>query len=252
MLIDTHCHLEDKQFDRDLDEVIERAKRADVRFIICNGLNKKGNQKILEISKRFDFVKCAFGLGPNEAERLSEDEILGEIEFIEENRDKIVAIGEIGLDFLYTKDADLIRKQKFALQKLIELAERIKKPVILHSRKAEQEVFDMVQSSDIKKAVFHCFTGKLSIAKKIADKGFYFSVPANVVFSPNLQELVKIIDIKQLLTETDSPLLSPFKGRRNEPAFVMESVRKVAEIKKISPREAEDVLFGNAKDLFGA
>lgn len=251
MLVDTHCHLEDKQFDRDLDEVIERAKKANVLFAISNGLNKKGNEKILSISRRFDIVKCAFGLYPSEAEKMSEDKIMDSIRFIKKNKDFIVAIGEIGLDYLYTKDSDLIQKQKFALGKMIELAEKIKKPVILHSRKAEQDVFEMIQSSNVKKAVFHCFTGKLSIAKKIASAGFCFSIPANVVFSLNLQELVKTIDIKQLLTETDSPYLSPFKGRRNEPAFVVESVKKIAEIKKIDLKEAENILSENANGLFG-
>jgi len=250
MLIDAHCHLEDKQFDKDLDEVIERAKKANVAIVICNGLNKKDNEKILSISRKFDIVKCAFGLYPSEAEKMSEDRIMEDIKFIEKNKDYIVAVGEIGLDFLYTKDSDLIQRQKFALNKLIELAERIKKPVILHSRKAEQEVFDILQSSSVKKAVFHCFTGKMSIAKKIAEAGFYFSIPANVVVSSNLQELVKTIDIRQLLTETDSPLLSPFKGKRNEPAFVAEAVKKIAEIKKIEVREAENLILENAEKIF--
>jgi len=247
MLIDTHCHLEDRQFDKDLDEVIKRARRANVAFAISNGLNKKGNEKILSISRKFDIVKCAFGLYPSEAEKMGEDRILSDISFIEKNKDYIVAIGEIGLDYLYTKDSDLIGKQKFALNKLIELAEKIKKPVILHSRKAEQEVFEMIQSSNVKKAVFHCFTGKLSIAKKIAEAGFYFSIPANIAISSNIQELAKTVDIKHLLTETDSPYLSPFKGKRNEPAFVMEALKKIAELKKMELKEAENAILENSE-----
>ncbi|MBW3022773.1 YchF/TatD family DNA exonuclease [Candidatus Woesearchaeota archaeon] len=250
MLADVHCHLEDRQFDSDLAQVIERAKKAAVAFVICNGTDKKSNEKVLSISEKFNIVKSALGLFPAEAEKMPEDKILEEISFIEKNKDKIVAIGEIGLDYHYTKDPDFIKKQKFALTKLVELAEKIKKPVILHSRKAEQDVFDILQSSNVKNAVFHCFTGKISLAKKIAEAGFYFSIPANIIFSPNLQELVKAVDINQLLTETDSPLLSPFRGKRNEPAFVTESVKKIAELKKINVKEAEDILFKNAKNLF--
>ncbi|MEM4337146.1 MAG: TatD family hydrolase, partial [Candidatus Woesearchaeota archaeon] len=225
MLVDVHCHLEDEQFDNDLKNVILRAKKANVAFALCNGLNRKGNEKILSLSERFDIVKCAMGLYPKEAEKFSEDQIVEQLEFIEKNKNKILSIGEIGLDFHYTKDKDLIQKQKFALEKALELAQKINLPVILHSRKAEQEVFDLLLTTSIKKAVFHCFTGKLSVAKKIADVGFYFSIPTNVVFSSSMQKLVEVIDLEQLLTETDAPYLSPFKGKRNEPAFVSEAVK---------------------------
>ncbi len=257
MLVDVHCHLDHIDFREDIDKVIERAKQAGVSVIIANGISPETNRIVLELSKKYGIVKPALGIYPIDAltneikageyplktEPFNIDE---EIEFIK--KQKIIALGEVGLDFKDGKQYE--KQQKEVFSKFIALAEKMKKPIIVHSRKAEQDVIEMLESSSIKKAVLHCFSGKFKLVKKGADLGYHFSIPTNVVRSQQFQDLVKEVNINQLLSETDAPYLSPFPGRRNEPAFVIESVKKIAEIKKFEFEEVEKNLFLNFQRLF--
>jgi len=134
--------------------------------------------------------------------------------------------------------------------KIIKLSKKINKPLIIHSRKAESDIIDILENSDAKKVILHCFSGKLKLIKKAAELGYYFSVPTNVVRSSQFQKLVEMVDINQLLTETDSPYLSPYKNRRNEPAFIIETIKKIAEIKNISINETANNIFMNYQKVF--
>lgn len=246
-LVDIHAHLDDKQFAKDLDAVIERAKNIGLKVIINNGINPGSNRKTLELAKKFDIVKPALGLYPLEGLKLKEEEIEKEIEFILENKDQILAVGEIGLDAYWKKET--LEKQKPIFQEFIDLAEKIKKPVIVHSRNAEKECLEMLESSKLK-VVMHCFSGSLSLAKKIEDKGWSFSIPPSIVRSKHFQELVEKININQLLTESDAPYLGVKHGQRNEPAFVRETVKKIAELKALDEIEVENNLYMNFQGLF--
>ncbi len=250
LLVDVHAHLDLREFDSDLDDVIKRAKTAGINAIISNGLNHKSNIKTLEISKKYEIVKPALGLYPDDALKLTEKEIEKELNFIEENKDKIIAVGEVGLDYKYCKDKKHQEKQKQIFIKLTELSKKIKKPIIVHSRKAEPDVIDLLKHSVAKKVVLHCFSGKLKLIKRAAELGYYFSVPTNVIRSSQFQKLVEIVDINQLLTETDSPYLSPYKNRRNEPSFITEALKKIAEIKNISINETSNNIFMNYQKVF--
>ncbi len=140
--------------------------------------------------------------------------------------------------------------QKEIFIKIIKLSKKINKPLIIHSRKAESDIIDILENSDAKKVILHCFSGKLKLIKKAAELGYYFSVPTNVVRSSQFQKLVEMVDINQLLTETDSPYLSPYKNRRNEPAFIIETIKKIAEIKNISINETANNIFMNYQKVF--
>lgn len=252
ILVDVHAHLDWKDF-KDLDEVIERAKLAGVKAIISAGVDPKSNRQVLEIAKRYDIVKAALGIYPPDAlgrETNTENlvDIDKEIEFITLNRSKIIAIGEIGLDYK-SEDADK-EMQKHVFVNQLRLAKKLNLPIIVHSRKAELEVIEILEKEGMKKVVLHCFSGKTSLIKKAICLGWSFSIPTNVVKSEQFQNLVKIVPLPQLLTETDSPFLSPFQGKRNEPAFVAESVKKIAEIKKLDQLEAANIIYSNYQNMF--
>lgn len=236
MYTDCHCHL-----DRipDFKDAIERARKAEVRMM-ANGIDPESNRFALEAS-RFENVDCALGIHPTSIFDGYEDEI----EFITKNRDKISAIGEVGLD--YKQDYP---GQERLFQKLIELSEKIGKPLIVHTRKAESEVLDMLESSTNKDVVLHCFSGKLNLVKRAYDDGYSFSIPANVTRSTQFQRLVEEIPLSNLLTETDAPFLSPYQDKPNEPAFVVEAAKKIAEIKKMELTETRNNIFMNYKRLF--
>jgi len=250
LLVDIHAHLDLKEFDSDLDEVINRAETAGIKAIISNGINYKSNRKTLELSKKYSIIKPALGLYPDDAIKLTQEQIQEELNFIEKNKDKIIAIGEVGLDYKYCKKKQEQELQKDIFLKIINLSKKINKPIIVHSRKAESDVIDMLKNSDAKKVILHCFSGKLKLIKKAAELGFYFSVPTNVVRSNQFQKLVEIVDINKLLTETDAPFLSPFKEKRNEPMFIEQTIKKIAEIKSMNKEEVANNIFMNYQKIF--
>jgi len=256
LFIDIHCHLDHPKFD-DLGKVIENAKKAGLKIILTNGINPETNRKTLEIAKKYDIVKAALGIYPvnqlvkeikegNYPIKIEKFDVDEEIKFIKKNKNKITAIGECGLDGL---DKENIKEQKIVFGKLINLAEKINKPIIVHSRKAEQDVIDMLESSRAK-VLLHCFSGRKHLVKKAAELGYYFSIPTNVVRAQNFQLMAEIVNINQLFCETDAPYLSPFKGRRNEPAFVVEAYKKIAEIKGMELEEVMNNIFLNYQKVF--
>jgi TatD DNase family protein len=261
-IIDVHAHLDHAWMQENLKETLKRAREARVNAIISNGVNPETNRKTLELAEQYKIIKAALGIYPVDA--LAEEikqgdfpltkpnvfDVDEEIAFIKKNKNKIVAIGEVGLDN-HTLPG-MLNKQKKVFEKLITLAEQTKKPIIVHSRKAEQEVIDLLASSSIKNnhIVMHCFGGKLSLAKQVRDKGWFLSIPPSIVRSSHFQRIVEEVPLNQLLTETDSPYLSPFKDKRNEPAFITETIKKIAEIKQFTKEEVENNLFLNAKKLF--
>lgn len=259
MIVDIHTHLDHVYFSDDLDEVIERAKKAGVVSIITSGVNHSSNLKALEISKKYDIVNASLGLYPvdalaaevkvyglpRETEATDVDE---EIKFIEKNKDNIIGIGEAGMDFSLVKGKE--KEQKEIFQKIIELAEKINKPLIVHSRKAEQDVLDLLESSKLKKVVMHCFGGRMKLVEKAHDLGYFFTIPTVITRLKHFEEVVKRISLQKILTETDAPYLSPYKEKRNEPAFIVETIKKISEIKKLDRKEVENLIFMNYQKLF--
>ncbi len=257
MLIDVHTHLDHELFEKDLDKVISRAKEARVKVIITNGINPKTNRQSLEISKKYDIVKCAMGIYPidalqkeiEEGECPLEDEKIdvdSEIEFIKSNAKDIAAIGEVGMDGKYGELED----QKEVFEKMILLAKELDIPIIVHSRKAEEECIELLEKHKMKKVIMHCFSGKKKLVNRIIENKWYFSIPCNCNRSQHFQKIIELASINKLLTETDAPLMGPVVGERNEPAFVSGTIKKIAEIKGFEVEEVEKNIFLNYQRLF--
>jgi len=245
MLIDVHCHLDFEQFDKDLPSVIKRAEDNGFVAIISNGTDLKRNKKVLDISKKYKIVKPAFGLYPIEAETISKKDLDENLKFIEKN--KPVAIGEVGLDLYYGKN---LEKQKEVLTILVKLAKKLNIPIIIHSRKAEQETIELLEKNKAEKVILHCFCGNAELTKRAQDLNYFFSIPTSIVKSKTFRKLAKRAQLNKILTETDAPFLSPYQGKRNEPSFIKETVKKISEIKKLPEKQIEKEIYNNYKKLF--
>ena len=257
LLIDVHSHLDHHLLANKLDEVVRRAKAIGLKHIITNGINPETNRACLELSKKYDIVECGMGLYPRdtlkkEAEsgeyplKTLDYNVDEEISFIRKNKNNIVAISEVGLDFVNGESKEQIED----FQKMIDLSEELNKPIVIHSRKAELKCIEMLESSKLKKVVMHCFSGKNSLVKKIADNGWFLTVPTIVVRSYQFQDIAKNVPITQLFCETDSPYLSPYKEKMNEPAFVIESYHKIAELKEMDATEVINNIYMNWQNVF--
>ena len=243
MIIDSHAHLD---MIKDLDSLIENAKTNRVKTIITNSINLDSSKKNLEISKRYSkFVKLAAGLYPEEDLTLEKYNAFEN--WVKENEDKIVAIGEIGLDKTEKLDFKL---QKEIFKKQLDLAVELKVPAIIHSRKAEKEIIEILENHKDLRVILHCFHGNFKLVKKANELGFYFSIPTNIVRSEQFQKMVKELPKDKILTETDSPYLSPFKEKDNEPAFITESIKKISEIWEMDKEETERQIERNFEKLF--
>ncbi|MDO8628693.1 MAG: TatD family hydrolase [Nanoarchaeota archaeon] len=244
MLIDVHAHVLSSAFDADRDAVLARNKDV---IIVENGLNYDYNLRVLALAKKFPNVRAALGLYPTEVVKLSDAEFAEQLKFFEKQKDKIVAIGEIGLDLQEIED---IKLQKGRFMEIVELAKRLQKPVIVHSRKAEKETVEVLESLSAKKVIMHCFCGNMKLVKKIEDNGWHITIPALVETSKHFQVVAERVNSNQLLTETDSPHLNPTKTERNEPKNVLIAIKKIAEIKKCDIDEVAKNIFMNAQKLF--
>jgi len=249
--IDIHSHLDFPQIYPKIDEIIKNAEQADVKIILTNGVDKNTNRVSLEIAKKYPIVKSCLGFYPPDAwhHELNESNFEfdwkgfeQELEFIRKNKKKIAAIGEIGMDYKNGKDKAL---QERVFSSLINLAKELDKPIIVHSRQAESDVINILELEKADKVILHCFCGKKDLIEKAIKLGFYFSIPTNVVRAENIQHIVEKAPLSQLFAETDAPFLSPFKEKINEPAFVVESYKKIAEIKKMTIEEVKNNIFMN-------
>jgi len=258
MLIDIHSHLDHPELYDNIDNVISESKKNGVSVIITSGINKDSNRTALALSKKYDIVKCSLGIYPMDAlatevesgeaaHKVEKFDVDMELDWIKKNKKHCIAIGEIGMDL---KTGNDVKGQEKLFLKQLELAEKMKKPVVIHSRKAELQVFEILQSTKLKKVVMHCYGGKHKLARKIADAGYYFSIPASIVRSEHFQKIVEIVNINQLFTETDAPLQSPYIGKPNMPWYVKETVKKIALIKGFNEKEVEDNIFVNWQRVF--
>ncbi len=259
MYIDIHAHLDSCFFtEREIEQCIQNAHHANVGIIIANGIHKDTNRQVLALAKKHPEVKAALGIYPYEA--LLDDADAGhytkeavsfnidhEIAFIKAHKKEIVALGEVGID---RKNEHKTNRQVEIFEKFIELSKEINKPLIVHSRKAEEEIISLLEQHNAKKVIMHCFSGKKSVWQKIKDNKWYCSIPTNCVKSEYFQQLIAFMPITQLFAETDSPFLSPFKDKRNEPAFVVETYKIIAQIKKMELKEVENCLWKNYQDIF--
>lgn len=262
ILVDDHCHLMHAAY-TDLDGVIKRAQTSGVKAIICSGLNVATNRQALEIAKKYpDIVRASLGIYPIDALGLPLNVQNGltrqtepinldsEFEFIKQHKNKISAIGEVGLDYHWIKDPQLHKKMRENFSSIISFVEKLNKPIIVHTRKAEQNCIDMLMSSKIKHVVLHSFEGRKHLIKRAADAGYFFSIPTNIVKNQHFQLVAEMVNINQLTTETDGPYLSPDGSFPNEPANVRVIVDKIASIKGFTPEEVANNIWLNFQKIY--
>ena len=263
ILADAHCHLNHDLYKKELDALLERSKEAGVKAIICSGINVPTNREALALAKKYaPLVRCSLGIYPVDAlgqqdedtglaRQIAPIDMEKEIDFIKQQKDNIVGIGEAGLDFHWIKDEQLWEKEKENFAKVIKLAEDIRKPLIVHSRDAEAECVEMLQSSSVKTVVLHCFMGRKHIVQKAIDLGYYFSIPAVIQKLQHFKIVAEMANINQLLSETDGPWLSPIPGKPNEPANVIYVIRNIAQVKNFTEEEVANNLWLNFQRVFG-
>ncbi len=251
MLIDTHAHLAFKDFNEDIDEVIQRAKDAGVEKIINTACDLESCEKVFEMQEKYPFLYPSLGLHPYDSELLT-DELLAKWREILSSG-KVVAIGETGLDYFKCKVDKEIQKNSF--RKHLELAKEFNLPVIVHNRDSDEDCLDVLQEFPEVKAVFHCFASSLEFAKKIWELAYFTSFTGIVTYpnSDNLKEIVQHVPLDQFMVETDCPYLAPqaYRGKRNESSYVVEVAKRIAEIKGLSYEEVTDISTKNASSFFG-
>lgn len=240
MLIDTHCHLSYEDYDN-LEEILNNK----TCIMIASGCNDKTNREVLELVNRYDNVYGTLGIHPEEVDNITCDSL----KFIEDNltNPKIVAIGEIGLDYYWVSDNK--EKQKELFIKQLELATDYNKPIIVHSRDAIQDTYDILKKYNLKGSI-HCFSSSLEMAKEFIKLGYKIGIGGTITFknSKKLQEIVKELELKDMLLETDSPYLSPepFRGKKNRPSNVYFVAEKISNLKNIDTDSVIDALNNNA------
>jgi len=252
IFIDTHAHLDFPEYSSDLEAVIGRAAEAGIRFLIDVGTDPHKSARAVEIAEKYDGVFAAVGVHPHYAGKMTEED-WHHLEALVSHR-KVVAIGEIGLD--YYRLASPKDEQKALFLRLITLARNVPLPVIIHSRDAHEDTLAILkESAGHLVGVMHCFSGDESLAREVLEMGFYISFAGNITFpkAEGLRRVARFVPIERLLLETDSPFLAPqvHRGKRNEPAWVIELAKALAEIKDLSLEDVARITTLNAYQLFG-
>jgi TatD DNase family protein len=252
MFIDSHCHLEMEHFDKDREQVIKRCLEQGFTYILTVGTEEKYFERVIEILNEYPEVYGAIGIHPHNSNELN----IGLARRIEGylTHKKIIAYGEIGLDFFKNYSPRDIQIKVFEEQ--IQSAKKACLPIIVHSRNAKEETLQILKETDACSSggVIHCYSYDLDTAKRLLDMGFYISIPGTITYNntETLRTAVQYIPIDRILVETDAPFLTPhpFRGKRNEPAFAKYTVEKIATIKAIDIEDMTSYIYDNFKKLF--
>ena len=247
MFIDTHCHISKEDYD-DIEKVINEAKDNQVEYLIICGCDKKGIKESIEIANNHDNIFLEIGYHPSEV-LTTTDEDLEELKTLAKNN-KVVAIGEIGLDYHWDKENK--EKQKELFRKQISIAKELDLPIVIHSRDAFQDTYDILKEANWKGDI-HCFSGNLENAKMYLSLGFYLGIGGVLTFkNTNLTETIKEIPIDKILLETDSPYLAPepFRGHKNESKYIPVIAEKLGNILNKNKEEIGKITTDNAKKIF--
>lgn len=253
MLFDTHVHLNAEQFSEDLDEVIDRARMEGVQYMVVVGFDRPTILKAMELIEEYDFIYASIGWHPVDAIDMRDEDL----EWIEElaKHPKVVAIGEMGLDYYWEKSPKDVQQEVF--RKQIQLAKKVKLPIVIHNREATADIVTILNEENAAEVggIMHCFSGSVEVAKECVEMNFYISLGGPVTFknAKKPKEVAQEIPLNKLLIETDCPYLAPhpYRGKRNEPSYVKLVAEQIAELKGLSYEEVSQVTTENAKILFG-
>lgn len=250
-MIDTHCHLNDNQFDGEIDTIVNNFLGAGVEKAICVGCDTISNKRAYEIAQKFDSVYYSVGFHPDDCEAYNEQEM---ITYLSKKDKKLVAVGEIGLDYFHNKENK--EEQKMVFESQIKLANKHKLPIVVHCRDAYGDTLEILKkyAPFENGIVMHCYSGSWDFAKELLKLGVKFSFTGTVTYknAKNVQEVAKNLPIDSFFFETDSPYLAPtpYRGKQNEPKYVVEVVKFVAELRKIDYVELEKITDKTAKMFF--
>ncbi len=248
MFTDTHCHLYNEYYEEGIDSIYEKMEESKINRVINNGCDTKSNKEVIDKLGKYSWMYGAIGIHPESADTYTEDDL----KYIEEhiNDSKVVAVGEIGLDYYWTKDNKDKQKELFEYQ--LALAERVNKPVIIHSREATQDTIEILGKYKVR-GVIHSFSGSYETACIYIKMGFLIGINGVITFKNcNLKDVVEKLDLGNIVLETDSPYLTPvpFRGKRNDPSHVFEIAEYIANLKGISLEELAKETNGNIARCF--
>jgi len=250
MLVDTHVHLNSKKFKDDLPQVISRAHEAGVELMIVVGFDHETNLKAIELAEKYPFIYATVGFHPTDARHVKESDY--EILIKQLQHEKVVGVGECGLDFYW--DKEFIDKQIEVFRRQIELSIKFDKPLVIHMRDASEATYNVLSEYENLKGIMHCYSGSAEMVEMYLKLGLHISLGGPVTFKNGRvpKEVAKIVPINKLLIETDAPYLSPhpFRGKTNEPARVKLVAEEIARIRDISYTEIADKTAKNAYKLF--
>ena len=254
MIFETHAHYDDRRFDDDREELLQKMEEAGIGKIINSGASVDSTKKTVELAEKYPNVYASVGVHPTDAEELDETFL----EWMKEKAawEKTVAIGEIGLDYYWEKEPEVQANQRYWFKRQLELAKEVNLPVIVHSRDAAADTMQILK--DVKewnlKGVIHCYSYSKEMALEFIKMGYYIGVGGVITFknAKKLVETVEAIPLERILLETDCPYMAPepFRGKRNSSLYLPYVVQKIAEIKGVSTEEVERVTEANARALF--
>ena len=254
---DSHAHYNDEKFNEDREQIIEETYKEGITKFVCAGYNIPSSLHSLELSKKYEFIYSICGISPNDIPQ-TEQELWKDIEeiskIIKQNNDKkLVAIGEIGLDYYWNKENKELQKQAFIKQ--IELANELQLPIVIHSRDASVDTIEIIKTHAVhKKGIFHCCQLNQEMVRQALELGYYISFAGPITFknAKNAAEVVKMVPMEKILIETDSPYLSPepHRGKRNDARNVKLVAQKIAEFKELSLEQVAQITYDNASRIF--
>lgn len=252
MIFDTHAHYDDEAFDDDREKLLERMQNRGVEYIVNVGASMSSCKSTIGLVRRFPYVYGALGFHPNDVAELTEEDY----QWLERsvNKPKIVAVGEMGLDYHWNDNRDV---QIVAFERQMNIAREAQLPIIIHSREAAQDTYDVMKANKAEEigGVVHCFSYGKEMAEKFMDMGFYLGIGGVITFknAKKLTQVVEYMPMDKMVIETDCPYMAPEpnRGKRNDSFYLPYVVNKIAEIKGLSPAEVIDITSNNAKDLYG-
>ena len=254
-IVDSHCHLDFKDFQDDLDLVIKKAYDSNVKHMLSISVNLEDFNNVYKVANSYDNIYCTTGIHPNNVPENKNNELLFEKLSLNLNKKKVIGVGETGLDFYRNEENRINQIEYFNTH--LEVSGLFNYPTIVHTRNAEKDTINCIEKAVKKhstKGLIHCFTSTMELAKKVLDEGFYISFSGIITFKKvdDLIEVVKYVPLDRILVETDAPFLAPmpFRGKRNEPSFVTHTLKKIAEIKKKKVEDMAQITTNNFFNLF--
>lgn len=252
---DNHAHLDDEKFDVDREDIIKEIKQSGVTKIISAGYSLEGSERGLDLANKYDFIYTTSGISPNDIPQTEEElwKMLAKIKQMAKENKKVLAIGEIGLDYYWNQDNKDLQKRAFIEQ--IKIANELNLPIVIHTREAVMDTIDILKENSVKnKGVFHCCPLNRELVKEALKLGYYISFAGPITFknSKNAKEIVDIVPLEKMLVETDSPYLSPepLRGQRNDCRNVKYVVQKIADFRGITAEEVAKITFRNAEKIY--